>query len=135
MFIRGMNLMTKCRNCDYQFKTGENATIVDNGIVHSYCYDTWKNKAAGYKYTCVKCKGLKKQKHATQTYKKEVPLEPGESPECAWNDCRGCGGCRTRTKVIEVPSMVDCDLCNGRGYTKEEYEPILEPKIVGYKKK
>ena len=27
-----------------------------------------------------------------------------------------------------------CDLCGGKGWTKEEYKPITETKIVGYEK-
>lgn len=27
-----------------------------------------------------------------------------------------------------------CELCNGKGYTKEEYKPKTETKIIGYEK-
>ena len=96
-----------------------------NGVfVHSGCVSDYTHRLNGRIFPCPQCKETGKVNHPTQLVTKEVPLEKGEEPVCAYNGCWGCGFCRSRTKTIKVPVKIDCTLCDGYGRLKTKPKPI-----------
>lgn len=119
--------------CAYCNKEADNARIVHGVIVHDGCIKGLKAKMNGRPFRCPQCNTNGTIYDTTTKVEKWIPVPNGEYAPCAYNDCRGCSHCGM--KSVRVHPQIPCPTCDSIGYTREEYEPILEPKITGYKKK
>ena len=119
-----------CKHCGKDI-LGKAVFLTHGTAVHEKCLDEYQRYVSGYKWACPKCNTTGRVKDSVgRTYKKLVPLGPGERPICAWDGCRGCKFCIDKVKNVEVPSMVECDLCSGNGFLKKEPVPIQKTVVV-----
>jgi len=120
-------------NCSYCNEDVINGSIIGRMVVHESCIKGLKAKMNGRPFKCPQCKSSGIIYDTTRKVEKWIPISPGEYAPCAYNDCRGCSHCGE--KPIQVHPQIPCPTCDGLGYTKVEYEPVIEPKVTGYKKK
>lgn len=103
----------RCDICETDFENNEEVIHYEDMIVHKECLKKFKNKAAGRKYKCPKCKG-------TGLYEFRYNAYPSGLPDSDWAEDWKTG-------------TTKCDLCDGHGATEKEYIPEYE--VVGYKTK
>ncbi len=103
-----------CGECGHPFRDGEYVVYCSKRgerdkfeLLHSLCVQ----KRHGYIHKCPKCKSEGKLKITYNAYPKGFP------------DSNWVRDMRTK--------WVDCDLCEGRGYTKTKKVPVTE--LVGYR--
>lgn len=113
--------MITCEYCNDPV-SGE-AIITDGLIVHQHCWSGYRRKLAGLVHECPKCKTSGKVNHPDKkTVSLWVPIKQGETADCAYNDCRGCPHCGEKETFVVI--RIPCDLCDGKGYLKEEPRPV-----------
>ncbi len=120
-------------NCAYCNKEVDDGKIIHSLVVHEGCIKGLKAKMNGRPFLCPQCSTLGIIYDTTTKVEKWVPVDKGEYAPCAYNDCRGCRHCGL--KPVQVHPEITCPTCDGIGYTREEFEPIIEPKVTGYKRK
>lgn len=125
-----MTALMMCMHCGQPVQ-GE-AHVVNDGIVHAHCLKEYRLRQAGLIFKCPKCRTTGRMADPSgRTEKKDVPLEHGATPDCAWDGCMGCFYCREKMRRVEVPVQVSCDLCGGVGHLKSEPKPVTA--VVGWK--
>lgn len=115
----------ECKACHGTITDGERATNYQGDLIHVKCEREHSLRKQGRTFKCPKCVSSGKIDSKIETRNEEVKLKPGEVPDCAYGDCRGCHYCRNNVKLVTVPVKLRCDLCEGYGFTKTEATPVM----------
>lgn len=119
-----------CTHCKRRVEGS--AHITTEMVFHQECIAPYRRHQMGLDYECPKCTTTGKMEDPQgRTHEETVPLDYGETPSCAYNDCRGCSYCHNKTKSITVTNKVVCNLCHGQGWLTKEPVPVT--KIVDWK--
>ena len=116
--------MIKCKHCGLPV-TGH-CCIIDSEVVHAICAKPYELASRGFTHKCPKCNTRGEVNDPSgETIERKVKTD---DPPCAYNGCRGCPMCGH--KMIQIPVMVSCPLCEGVGYLKSKPKEILG--VVGW---
>lgn len=123
-----------CIQCSRAIRDGQTVVTLRGGFLHTGCREEYDRHAQGLKHECPQCKRSGHAPDPTgRTRPERVPLGRDETPLCAYDGCMGCEGCRTRTRVAQVPVQVTCPLCGGVGWLREKPEAVTETRVVGWR--
>lgn len=121
----------KCEHCHEVVDGG--AVVHGSVIVHAHCDPPYRRHLRGLDHECPKCRTTGKVNDPSgRMVATTVALGFNETPDCAYNGCMGCGYCSSRTKRIQVPVQVTCDLCEGEGWLTAPAVPVT--KVVDWRR-
>lgn len=124
----------KCEYCK-ELLSGPAYVSSAGALLHQGCVKEHNYAQRGLIHVCPKCRGagaIQDPSGAMDTVRVYHPRPgPGVTPECAYDDCRGCPLCLGGEVDEKRPKRIKCPLCNGEGRMKQKPEPIMG--VVGWK--
>jgi hypothetical protein len=118
--------------CEYCHEPLRSKAVVvsDTALVHEGCERPYRLAQLGLTHPCPKCNCTGEVPDPKKTRTHEVKLADGETPDCAYDGCMGCRFCMMRTKLVVLPEMQPCPLCEGHGRLKHAAKPVMG--VIGW---
>jgi len=94
-----------------------------DGSLHVSEYECKKHESAGL-FECPKCNGIGRingKKVIKSMFGKEVTAWGGQFASPVYKE------------IVIGYERIECNVCNGHGWTEEERTPVIESKVVGWK--